>query len=979
MCKPQPGKRCIAHVAEQIASAEARLRDLAADPATDPADLNTAVTRVENLHWDKDCTRTGEKELHAAIENKRTSEAGRAEARRRLDRAALMNAARDRAVATMPPESMISTPEQQTARSQLADQLDDHVYLLRRQQAMIDSGDPDQIAAANTAVAYHQSEIDATLATHGWPKVDANKPGDTHTPYAMCPKCGAFGGSAHRCPLRPNPQTLARTPAGWKTADPDSRAEVTATMVLHGHTQCETCGQFQNKAVGHQCPGERVMAAYDWRDQIAAGDGDPAGSAQPRAVSEPEADDEPSPYHDSYGNHLGWCNACGEERELDGECCTDGEVVPYDDDPDPYDEGSNTGPAQPPDEELSDREQRIRAFEDGAYARLDALPSDAAPEDRERAYDQIARAMILTGRSGDLTPDRAREIQQHLRSRRCPFCGQFVSGDESDEHRCPPALEAAARAVEQARDDATTKTHAADVLAGHLPRPDDPDFEGIAADLSVARDDAAEARAAWRAAVAAHDQAKIDQLYNEIRPDENTLSDAEYEATITSLVARLKESTPLVHCPDCGQFTSADGEHICDPVVRAAHQQQKDALDAAVTADQDGDEPLRDGHLDIESEAGALRDSIAEHDAVMEASVSEWVETTQIDGTTLRQPPPQPDPALASRAPDDIDAEAARAYESYHVAGSHEQTALHKLHSIVGDQYDRRTGWEMTTPQVTNAAERIIFGKVPSDDSTRKQAERAIHDFDEALNAQNAAEVTFGRLEAEYQRRGGWPRAFLVNNQNGHVHKDRRCSTCKPTTQYKWMTDYSGKTEAEIVEAAGERACTVCYPTAPVSVLSRPTTMFTDEEIAAQQRAEERATARTEKEKKATADSVRGDGRPFTITTRGRAETFRTERSATQWYVSAHADWALKLALGNKPNEHQKGLYEGDEPAREELLAALAAKHGKPVEAVRNELDAKIAAKVKRDLPKARKEKARFEAQMAAMHGEDWRTKFGEE
>lgn len=30
---------------------------------------------------------------------------------------------------------------------------------------------------------------------------------------------------------------------------------------------------------------------------------------------------------------MGYCNACGEEAELDSECCDSGEVVPYDDDP----------------------------------------------------------------------------------------------------------------------------------------------------------------------------------------------------------------------------------------------------------------------------------------------------------------------------------------------------------------------------------------------------------------------------------------------------------------------------------------------------------------------------------------------------------------------------------------------------------------------------------------------------------------------
>lgn len=43
-----------------------------------------------------------------------------------------------------------------------------------------------------------------------------------------------------------------------------------------------------------------------------------------------------NPYVDEYGTHYGYCNSCGEEAELyAGECCEDGEIVHYDDDPDP--------------------------------------------------------------------------------------------------------------------------------------------------------------------------------------------------------------------------------------------------------------------------------------------------------------------------------------------------------------------------------------------------------------------------------------------------------------------------------------------------------------------------------------------------------------------------------------------------------------------------------------------------------------------
>jgi hypothetical protein len=77
-------------------------------------------------------------------------------------------------------------------------------------------------------------------------------------------------------------------------------------------------------------------------------------------------------------------------------------------------------------------------------------------------------------------------------------------------------------------------------------------------------------------------------------------------------------------------------------------------------------------------------------------------------------------------------------------------------------------------------------------------------------------------VDKEFIRRGGWTRAFIVRGNDGHIHKDMHCRTCRITTQYGWLPEYSGKDEAEIVADAGDRACTVCYPSAPVDVLKRP-------------------------------------------------------------------------------------------------------------------------------------------------------------
>lgn len=142
-------------------------------------------------------------------------------------------------------------------------------------------------------------------------------------------------------------------------------------------------------------------------------------------------------------------------------------------------------------------------------------------------------------------------------------------------------------------------------------------------------------------------------------------------------------------------------------------------------------------------------------------------------------------------------------------------------------------------------------------------------------------------LEAEFIRRGGWTRAFLVSNTGGHVHKNMHCGTCFPTTQYAWMTEFSGMDEAEIVDAAGERACTVCYPTAPAAVLSQPTRMFTPDE-------KERQAAKAEREAKAAAARA-----ATVVTTSG--VTYKTERAASNAVVSAvkdvaHYNWDSEMS-----------------------------------------------------------------------------------
>ncbi|WP_342314680.1 hypothetical protein LIX17_25905 (plasmid) [Mycobacterium avium subsp. hominissuis] len=186
----------------------------------------------------------------------------------------------------------------------------------------------------------------------------------------------------------------------------------------------------------------------------------------------------------------------------------------------------------------------------------------------------------------------------------------------------------------------------------------------------------------------------------------------------------------------------------------------------------------------------------------------------------------------------------------------------------------------------------------------------------------------------EFNRRGGWTRAFLVQNAGGHVHSSTNCSTCYPTTRYAWLTDYSGKDEEHIVYAAGEIACTTCYPSAPVEVLSRVGEIRRPSDIERQQRAADKAAKNAQRAAAAVLD-------PHTGKT-----LYKTERAASN---------AIATALGNLH------WYGEDHPAAAEwqhtvdaAVTALAAKQGIDKDAAlvdyRARADKKFAATARKTL-----------------------------
>src|SRR5690606_10750734 len=136
-----------------------------------------------------------------------------------------------------------------------------------------------------------------------------------------------------------------------------------------------------------------------------------------------------------------------------------------------------------------------------------------------------------------------------------------------------------------------------------------------------------------------------------------------------------------------------------------------------------------------------------------------------------------------------------------------------------------------------------------------------------------------------------WNRAYIVSG--GHVHNTpNRCPGLQAETVTHMLPECSALTEAEVVELAGERACTHCYPSAPLSARQQASKLFAPDEEAKAERKIERQRKADEKE----AREVRvpkgpsGPGRVF-----GTVRSARIEADNQLW-------WALYLLVYN-PNK----------------------------------------------------------------------------
>ncbi|AYQ99311.1 hypothetical protein PBI_CANTARE_91 [Brevibacterium phage Cantare] len=110
------------------------------------------------------------------------------------------------------------------------------------------------------------------------------------------------------------------------------------------------------------------------------------------------------------------------------------------------------------------------------------------------------------------------------------------------------------------------------------------------------------------------------------------------------------------------------------------------------------------------------------------------------------------------------------------------------------------------------------------------------------------------KLNGVFKALGGWERYIIV--PGGHIH-NYGCTTLYATTQTVEAYMYSAEKVESLIEKAGDRACTVCFPDAPVN---KPSTI--EQFVKEREQREAEAKARAEKKAKAQSEAiVREDGK----------------------------------------------------------------------------------------------------------------------
>lgn len=270
------------------------------------------------------------------------------------------------------------------------------------------------------------------------------------------------------------------------------------------------------------------------------------------------------------------------------------------------------------------------------------------------------------------------------------------------------------------------------------------------------------------------------------------------------------------------------------------------------------------------------------------------------------------------------------------------------LHIAFGERKSHTTGnsrgqWPTSTGEITDRA-RAADPSTPNADPYAQMHYPTIGDILTAMDGYAAQISEIGDVIgplAELYRVHQWSRVYLVANDNGHVHRHTHCRTCYDTTEFHWITDLSGATDAEVIELSGERTCLVCFPEVRAEILvGRPCRIETPAQRAAREERDAKAAA------KAAEAAVKGittpDGAPLVIVEEiGGHRTLKTLIAAQR----AAMDAAYNMRWYGPTHPSTKKW----ETQVETILPAIAHKRGTTLDAERDALIKKVEIKYRRE------------------------------
>jgi hypothetical protein len=167
---------------------------------------------------------------------------------------------------------------------------------------------------------------------------------------------------------------------------------------------------------------------------------------------------------------------------------------------------------------------------------------------------------------------------------------------------------------------------------------------------------------------------------------------------------------------------------------------------------------------------------------------------------------------VRDQTPPEIDTQLSKLHMEATLQGRYVASLFARVHHAIGERTNGRRQW----PTSDREAETALRSRLAAGEKILPHVGRdLLANLDTALRELAAIRGRMDALDAEYVRRGGWARFFIVQNSNGHIHTGMNCGTCRPSTSFGWLPDLSGLTEADAVKAHGPLLCSVCFPSAP--------------------------------------------------------------------------------------------------------------------------------------------------------------------